>query len=109
MTGTVSSSRRCSRISSIGAASCLFFACLVLLLGGCSLTHEVARVAVAETPFTLVILEDEKQLLRYRVYAGNTPVSDERLVGGHCGKEGLPNPDISKGLSVVRIPADAGP
>lgn len=75
---------------------------LVALLAGCSLEREVSRVSVPGTELTLVVVQDEKQMFRYRVLAGDQPVSAERLFSGPCS-EPLPDAVVTQESEMVRI------
>ena len=75
---------------------------LVALLAGCSLEHEVSRVSVAGTHLALVVVQDEKRMFRYRVLAGDEPVSAERLFSGPCS-EPLPDAVVTQESELVRI------
>src|SRR5882724_11504587 len=75
---------------------------LIALLTACSLEHEVSRVSVPGTDLTLVVVQDEKKMFRYRVVANDERVSEDRLFSGPCS-ERLPDAVVTRESDLVRI------
>jgi hypothetical protein len=79
---------------------------LFLLTSSCSLEHEVSRVAISNTSLTVIVVEDEKSLYRYRI---EPPVGSGggRIIGPRAGQRAkdapLPTPIITRSGDVVTI------
>jgi hypothetical protein len=53
------------------------------MLCACSPTEsEMSRVAIPETALSVVVVQDEKGLYRYRVFEDSIPVTEDRIFGG---------------------------
>jgi hypothetical protein len=79
---------------------------LSLIVSSCSLEHEVSRVAIPNTGLTVVVVEDEKSLYRYRIELPDKS-SDGRIFGTRAGQRAkdvpLPTPIITRSGDVVTI------
>jgi hypothetical protein len=79
---------------------------LALAVCSCSLEHEVSRVAVPETGLTVVVVEDEKSLYRYRIEPGDGS-NGNRIFGTRAAQRDrgapLPPPVITRSGDVVVI------
>jgi hypothetical protein len=86
---------------------------MLLLLTACTLEHEVSRVVVPNTALTIVVVEDEKSLYRYRVYDGGKITADsaDGIIFGHRQglerNELLPIPVVTEagGLATIIWPS----
>lgn len=74
----------------------------IILLCACSLTEEVARVAIPGTTLTVVVVQDEKRMYRYQIFEDGAAVSGERLFSGYSAGP-LPQPVIAESNGLVRI------
>ena len=75
----------------------------LILLCACSLTgREVSRVAIPETVFSTVVVQDEKGLYRYKVFENGAPATSERIFGGSASNAPL-RPVLTEISGVVRI------
>jgi hypothetical protein len=75
---------------------------IALLLCACSLTKEVARVAIPQTSLMIVVVQDEKKMYRYRVFRNGVPVSAERVFSGYSSSPLAPAA-IAESAGVVKI------
>jgi hypothetical protein len=79
---------------------------VTVLLAACTLEHEVSRVAIPNTGITVIVVEDEKSLYRYRIYGGRAVNTDGIIFGHRQGRNRdapLPTPAIAKTGDVATI------
>ena len=75
----------------------------VVMLCACSpAEREMSRVAIPETALSVVVVQDEKGLYRYRVFEKGAPVTTPRIFGGSGTKTPL-RPVFTEVGNVVRI------
>jgi hypothetical protein len=79
---------------------------VALLLAACSLEHEVSRVTIPNTGLTVVVVEDEKSLYRYRIYGSGKTSSEGRIFGERSGRArdaSLPTPVVSRAGDIASV------
>jgi hypothetical protein len=80
----------------------IIFAAAVMLCACSPTESEVSRVAIPETALSVVVVQDEKRLYRYRFFEDSAPVTEDRIFGGSSTRTPV-QPVLTETDGLVRI------